>query len=193
MTLSLPISMPSQPISVRTNPNRELIQQCLVGDARAQQVFFETHYRMVLGITSRYAVDRQQAKDFLNQTFLKAFTSLDQFRGDGEIGGWLRKICVNVCLGQLRTRRNQPYAELPASATEETEAPIALQQLALEDLVALIQQLPPVPRAVFNLTAVEGFSHREAGRRLGLTEATSRYHLRQARLRLQAALKKVNR
>lgn len=193
MTLSLPISLPSQPVNERANPNRELIRRCLAGDVRAQQLFFETHYRMVLGVTSRYALDRQQAKDFLNQTFLKAFSSLDQFRGEGEIGGWLRKICVNVCLGQLRTRRNQPYAELPASATEEAEAPLALQQLALEDLVALIQKLPPVPRAVFNLTAVEGFSHKEAGRRIGITEATSRYHLRQARLRLQATLKKVNR
>jgi len=192
MSLSIPLSVPSQPANVRANPDRELILRCQAGDVRAQQIFFETHYRLILGITSRYALDRQQAKDFLNQTFLKAFTCLDQFRGEGEIGGWLRKICVNVCLGQLRTRRNQPYAELPASATEKTEAPLALQQLALEDLVALIQKLPPVPRAVFNLTAVEGFSHREAGRRLGITEATSRYHLRQARLRLQASLKKTN-
>lgn len=193
MSLSLPISLPSQPVNVRANPHGELIQQCLAGDVRAQRLFFETHYRLVLGITSRYALDQQQAKDFLNQTFLKAFSSLDQFRGEGEMGGWLRKICVSICLSQLRTRRNQPYAELPASTTEEVEAPLALQQLALEDLVALIQQLPPVPRAVFNLTAVEGLSHKEAGRRIGITEATSRYHLRQARLRLQAALKKINR
>jgi RNA polymerase sigma-70 factor (ECF subfamily) len=193
MPLSLPISLPSQSASKLAHPTRELIRRCLANDVRAQRTFFETHYRLVMGITSRYALDQQQAKDFLNQTFLKAFSSLDQFRGDGEIGGWLRTICVNVCLGQLRTRRYQPYAELPASATEVAEAPLALQQLALEDLVTLIQQLPPVPRAVFNLTAVEGFSHKEAGLRLGISEVTSRYHLRQARLRLQNALKNLNR
>lgn len=193
MPLSLPISLPSQSAGARMNPTREIIRRCLANDVRAQRIFFETHYRMVLGITSRYALDRQQAKDFLNQTFLKAFSSLDQFRGEGDIGGWLRTICVNVCLSQLRTRRNQPYAELPDSVTEEAEAPLALQQLACEDLVALIQQLPAVPRAVFNLTAVEGFSHKEAGRRLGISEVTSRYHLRQARLRLQEALKNLNR
>ena len=67
-----------------------------------------------------------------------------------------------------------------------------LQKLAVEDLVALIRQLPEVPRTIFNLTAVEGYSHREAAAQLGIEEATSRYHLRQARLRLQAAVNKLN-
>jgi RNA polymerase sigma-70 factor (ECF subfamily) len=171
----------------------DLVRSCLAGDARAQRLFFEQHHSLILGITSRYAVDQQQAKDFLNQTFFKAFRSLDQFRGEGEIGGWLRTVCVNVCLAQLRTRRNQPYAELPAMEQERSEAPVALRQLAMEDLVNLIQQLPPVPRAVFNLTAVEGMSHKDAALRLGMKEATSRYHLRQARLRLQAAVNNQNR
>lgn len=172
---------------------RELVRRCLAGDDRAQRAFYEKYYRLVLGITSRYAVDQQQARDFLNQVFHKAFGNLHQFRGEGEVGGWLRTIAVNVCLAQLRIRRNESYAELPDSERERAEAPLALQQLAVEDLVALIQQLPPVPRTVFNLTAVEGLSHREAARRLGIQEATSRYHLRQARLRLQAAVNKLNR
>lgn len=193
MSLTLPISMNHEKVYGSVPAQPDLIRRCLAGDVRAQQTFFEQHYGLILGITSRYAVDQQQAKDFLNQTFFKAFRSLDQFRGDGEIGGWLRTVCVNVCLGQLRTRRNQPYAELPVMEQERAEAPSALRELALEDLVNLIQQLPPVPRAVFNLTAVEGMSHKEAALRLGMKEATSRYHLRQARLRLQAAVNHQNR
>ena len=191
MSLSLPISLNGKATTVRTSPQEDLIRRCLAKDARAQREFFDTHYRLILGITSRYAVDQQQARDFLNRTFMKAFSSLAQFRGEGEIAGWLRVICVNVCLGQIRTRRNQPYAELPDKETA-LAPPKALQQLAVEDLVKLIQQLPPVPRAVFNLTAVEGLTHREAGLRLGINEATSRYHLRQARIRLQEAVNHLN-
>lgn len=194
MALTLSLRRNATPAPERTADDvTELIRRCTAGEARAQRVFYDRYYRLVLGVTSRYAVDQQQARDYLNQAFLKALASLNQFRGESELGGWLRKIAVNVCLTQLRIRRNESYAELPDSERERAETPRALQQLALEDLVRLIQQLPAVPRAVFNLTAVEGLSHKEAARRLGIKEATSRYHLRQARLRLQAALKNLNR
>lgn len=190
--MSLPLSMDVKPAAVRAAPGGELIKRCLEQDPRAQREFFDIHYGMVLGITSRYALDDQQARDYLNRTFLKAFSALAQFRGEGDIGGWLRMITVNVCLGQIRTKRNQSYAELPVTETE-FQSPRALQQLAMEDLINLIQQLPPVPRAVFNLTTVEGMSHRDVARRLGIKETNSRYHLRQARLRLQAAINHQNR
>jgi RNA polymerase sigma factor (sigma-70 family) len=188
MSMSLPLSLEAKPAAVRASPGEELINRCLEQDPRAQREFFDTYYRMVLGITSRYALDDQQARDFLSRTFLQAFNALAQFRGEGEIGGWLRMITVNVCLGQLRTKRNQSYAELPETETE-SQSPSALQQLAMEDLISLIQQLPPV----FNLTAVEGMSHRDVALRLGISETNSRYHLRQARLWLQAAVNHQNR
>lgn len=192
MSISFPLSLDAKPTAVRATSEEELISRCLDQDPRAQREFFDTYYRMVLGITSRYALDDQQARDFLSRTFLKAFSALEQFRGDGEIGAWLRMISVNVCLGQIRTKRNQSYAELPEIETG-FQSPEALHQLAMEDLVRLIQQLPPIPRAVFNLTAVEGMSHREVALRLGIKETNSRYHLRQARLRLQAAINHQNR
>lgn len=192
MPISLNLSFPQERLLAGTNSGTDLLARCIKGEVRAQREFYEAHYRLVLGITSRYALDQQQAKDFLNQTFLTVFRSLDKFRHDGEIGAWIRKICVNVCLGQLRIRRNQSYAELPASNNERSSSPVALQKLAVEDLVALIRELPEVPRTIFNLTAVEGYSHREAAAQLGIEEATSRYHLRQARLRLQAAVNKLN-
>lgn len=192
MHISLDLRLANDRLLTSIDAGGELLQRCIAGDARAQKEFYQSHYRLVLGITTRYAVDKQQAIDFLNRTFLTVFKSLEKFRNDGEIGGWIRKICVNICLGQLRIRRNQPYAELPMSETQRSSSPVALQKLAVEDLIALIRKLPEVPRTVFNLTAVEGFSHREVARRLGIEEATSRYHLRQARLRLQAAVNKLN-
>ncbi len=192
MPVSLNLSLPQQRLLAGTDPGADLLARCVKGDVRAQKAFYEQHYSLVLGITSRYALDQQQARDFLNQTFLAVFKSLDKFRNEGEIGAWIRRISVNVCLGQLRIRRNQSYAELPESNSNRSADPAALQKLAVEDLIALIRQLPEVPRTVFNLTAVEGYSHREAAAHLGIEEATSRYHLRQARLRLQAAVNKLN-
>lgn len=192
--MSVSVSLPAHAVSSARPVDTEatLLDRCQRGDARAQREFYESHYRMVLGIALRYAVDEPQARDWLNQTFLTAFKRLGQFRREGPVAAWLRTISVNVCLAQLRIRRNQSYAELPTRESGRHVAPPqALQSLAVEDLVALIQQLPPVPRAVFNLTAVEGFSHREAATRLGITETTSRYHLRQARIRLQAAVTKL--
>ena len=197
MAITLPLDAsappPARVVSIGAEATEgALIEACLTGDERARRIFYERHYRMVLGVALRYAVDEPQARDYLNRTFLTAFKRLDQFRGEGAVAAWLRTICVNVCLGQLRIRRNQSYAELPDAGKEKSAPPRALQELAAEDLIALIQQLPPVPRAVFNLTAVEGMSHKQAGLRLGITETTSRYHLRQARLRLQAAVTKLN-
>ena len=192
MPISLNLSLPQERLLSSTNDGADLIARCISGDVRAQREFYEVHYRLVLGITSRYALDQQQARDFLNQTFLTVFRSLDKFRHEGEISAWIRRICINVCLGQLRIRRNQSYAELPANSDERYASPVALQKLAVEDLVRLVRELPEVPRTIFNLTAVEGYSHREAAAQLGIEEATSRYHLRQARLRLQAAVKKLN-
>ena len=192
MPVSLNLAAPQRRVLSTDAGTEGLLERCRAGEERAQREFYEQHYRMVLGITSRYALDQQQAVDYLNRTFLIVFRSLDQYRREGELGGWIRKICVNVCLGQLKIRRNQAYAELPASETSRSADPAALSRLALEDLVALIRQLPEVPRTVFNLVAVEGYSHREAAQQLGMEEATSRYHLRQARLRLQAAVNRLN-
>ena len=191
MSVSITLRVAREQVLAAADAGDDLLSRCVAGDERAQRIFYEKHYRLILGITSRYAVDAQQATDFLNRTFLAAFRSLEKFRNEGEVGAWLRKICVNVCLGQLRIRRNQSYAELPVTETTRSEGPEALSQLAVEDLVALIRQLPEVPRTVFNLTAVEGYSHREVAARLGIEEATSRYHLRQARIRLQAAVTKL--
>jgi len=192
MSVSLNLIVPQDRLLSGSDATVELLARCRAGETRAQKEFYNAHYRLVLGITSRYSLDQQQAVDFLNRTFLTVFRSLDKYRGEGEVGAWVRKICVNVCLGQLRIRRNQSYAELPAQERERCAAPSALHHLAVEDLVALIRQLPEVPRTVFNLTAVEGYSHREVAKRLGIEEATSRYHLRQARIRLQAAVHHLN-
>lgn len=188
LSLSIPLAANNQP-SVSTE--RLLINRCLAGDARAERMLYDKYYRMLLGITNRYALDQQQAVDFLNRSFLTIFKNLKQYRGDGSLAGWVKTICINECLSQLRIKRNQSYAEIP-DHHEESINPAALCALQMEDLVKLIQTLPPVPRAVFNLTAVEGFSHAEVARRLGIKENNSRYHLRQARLQLQAALEKMN-
>ncbi|OAV45520.1 RNA polymerase sigma factor [Lewinella sp. 4G2] len=170
--------------------DEDLVSRCLAGDARAERLFYDTFFPVVLGVTSRYALDQQQAVDYLNRTFVTAFKNLQQFRGDGSLRGWLKAIAVNECLSQLRIKRNHAYAELPVDNTAAID-PAALQTLGVEDLLVLVRRLPEVPRTVFNLVGVEGFSHAEVAKKLNITETNSRYHLRQARLQLQAAVTKL--
>ena len=190
MNTSLTILLANN-IKPTVSAERALIDRCLAGDSRAERSFYEQFHRLVLGTTSRYALDQQQAVDYLNRTFLTVFKNLKQYRGEGSLAGWIKTICINECLSQLRIRRNQSYNEIP-DHHEESVDPAALNKLQMEDLICIIQTLPPVPRAVFNLTAVEGFSHAEVAKRLGIKENNSRYHLRQARLQLQQALRKMN-
>lgn len=188
ISLSIPLTNYTHP---SLSAEQELINGCLAGEARAERLFYDKFYRMVLGVTSRYALDQQQAVDYLNRTFLTIFRNLRQYRGEGSLSAWIKSVCINECLSQLRIKRNQSYAEIP-DHNEASVNPAALCSLQMEDLVRLIQTLPIVPRTVFNLTAVEGFSHAEVAKKLGIKENNSRYHLRQARLQLQAALKKMN-
>ena len=188
----IPISLARHtPPFESSSAEEELVSRCLAGDAKAERLFYDKHYSAVLGVTSRYALDQQQAVDFLNRTFITAFKNLSQFRGEGSLVGWVKAIASNECLSQLRIKRNQSYDELP-DHDEASIDPSALQSLNMQDLVRLIQRLPIVPRTVFNMSAVEGYSHAEVAARLGITETNSRYHLRQARLQLQAAVTKMN-
>ena len=119
---------------------------------------------------------------------------LQQYNNKGPFGAWLRRITVNVCIDELRRSKALKHRKPKAGLVEQTlpVSPAVLERLALADLVALIQQLPVMPRTVFNLYAVEGYSHAEIAQRLKLSQANSRYFFRRSRLLLQALLQNQN-
>ena len=167
----------------------ELIAGCCADDRRAQQVFYERYAPQMLGVCMRYASDRDEARDILNQAFLKIFQHLPRYRTTGSLGGWMARIVMNTAIDHIRslkTYRQKVGFELTHDPGVRSQAD---QGMRTEDIYRLLQKLPPASRNVFSLYVIDGYKHREIGELLGIDEATSRWHLAQARKALQAALR----
>ena len=158
------------------------MQLCLRDDARAQKQFYERFAGRMLGVCYRYAGNRHEAEDLLQEGFIRAFHHLKDFRGEGSLEGWLRRIMVTTALNFLKREKHlREQEELNHAAEETHEALDILKQLESQEVMKLIQQLSPGYRAVLNMFAIEGFSHKEIGEILGINESTSRSQFTRAR------------
>lgn len=159
-----------------------LIDPCRRGDRQAQEAFYRLLAPMVFGVCRRYLPDVADAEDALIQAMHKALTGLDTLKDERTLLGWIRRIAVNECLMILRKRRLdlQPETEL----TLPDSGPDAQHRLQAEEVLALLDRLPPGYRTVFNLYVLEGYTHREIGDLLGISLNTSKSQLIQARKRL---------
>lgn len=170
---------------------KQLIAGCLKGEQTAWKALYEAYSGRMLGICLRYVADLEVARDVMQDGFVKVFSSLDKFRGDGPLGAWIRKIFVNESLEYLRRTRTLRHEtiSLDDAVFSPAEEAAALSNLSADDLMAMVRQLPPSLRTVFNLQVVEGYSHREIAAMLHIEESTSRAHYMRARRWLQ---KKMN-
>ena len=169
-----------------------LLAACRRGESAAQHRLYQKLSYLLMGVCLRYCPNRAEAEDALQNTFVKIFTRLDQFRGQGPFEAWARRIAVTTSLHALEQhhmRHPGPSMDLDGEATEQpSTAPSALDNLATADLLALLARLPPGYRAVLNLYAVEGYSHQEIGELLGIAEGTSKSQLARARRLLETRL-----
>jgi RNA polymerase sigma-70 factor (ECF subfamily) len=141
----------------------------------------------------RYVGDRETAEDVLQDGFVTLFTHLNDYKGDGSFEGWARKIFVNTALMSLRKKDALKMSDdLDAARGLKAETVSQMQNLGYKELMSLITELPPGFRTVFNLYAIEGFSHKEIGEMLGISESTSRTQLSRARIWLQNRIKEKN-
>lgn len=160
----------------------KLVQDCLRKDAAAQKALYERFCGPMLGICYRYTKSMSDAEDVLQEGFIKAFQNLAQYRGNGELGAWLRRIMVTTALNYLKkaVRYQTEFVfdndQLHPVSTDNPEVSLHAKELA-----ALIRQLPLGYQTIFNLHAVEGFSHVEIGSMLGIHEGTSRSQYARAR------------
>lgn len=170
-----------------TLTDEELIVGCLRNEAACQKELFDRYAGRLLGVCHRYARNKSDAEDILQDAFIKIFDKLGQFRGQGSFEGWMRRIAVNTALKKYSlTRYSKETAGLDTSEnfdyrTEET----VHAQLSEKDLVALINKLPDGYRLIFNLYVIEGYQHEEIARMLNIQPGTSRSQLVKARLMLQ--------
>ena len=139
----------------------------------------------------RYVGDRSLAEDILQEGFITLFTRLKSYKGEGSFEGWARRIFVTTALMSLRKKDALRMSEdLEAARGLKTETSSQVQNIGYKELMELIMTLPPGFRTVFNMYAIEGYSHKEIADMLGITETTSRTQLSRARIWLQEKIKK---
>lgn len=169
----------------------ELIEACRRNDRTAQKALFDRMAPKMLSVCRRYVRDRMEAEDILVVSFTKVFERIGQFKGDGSFEGWVRRIVVNESLTFLRKNKNM-YLETDLEAADrETKGTVLETDLEAEDLMKLIHELPAGYRMVFNLYAIDGFSHKEIAEQIGITESTSKSQLSRARTHLQARVEQM--
>ena len=168
------------------------IRACREGDAAAQRQVYEKYARRMLGVCIRYASSQFDAEEMLINGFLKVFDRIGQFRGEGSFEGWIRKIMVNEALTYLRRNKNGFLETNLEKADREPYNDAVSGQLEAEDLLRVIQRLPIGYKTVFNLYAIEGYSHQEIASTLGISESTSKSQLCRARALLQECITREN-
>ncbi|MGC1242128.1 MAG: sigma-70 family RNA polymerase sigma factor [Chryseosolibacter sp.] len=167
----------------------DLIGRCRKGDQQAQQQLFDLYSPKMYGICSRYVRNTMQAEDILVMSFAKVFERINQFKGEGSFEGWIRRITVNEALTCLRRNRTMMLAETDLEkADREPDYNGLSDHLEEEDLLQMIDKLPPGYRIVFNMYAIDGYSHKEIAEQLGISENTSKSQLSRARIFLQKLL-----
>lgn len=169
------------------------VQDCHKGSTRAQHKLFKYFYGAAMGICMRYAGSTDEAADMLNEGFLKVFSNLDRYENSGSFEAWLKRVVCNAALDYRRRYDKKvelvDIDEVQDSHLSDYNVNDAISNISSNEIVGLIQQLPPVTRTVFNMFLFEGFSHREIAQQLNITESTSAWHVNNARCRLKEALK----
>ena len=165
--------------------DQEIFEGCISGNRHAQEALYSFFAPKMFGICLRYASDYHNAEDILQEGFIKVLNNLDRFRGDGSFKGWMKRIFINTSIEYYRKSLNIKKMVELEKAPEPAYDRQAFTQLATADLLKLVQKLPTGYRTVFNLYAIEGFTHREIGEMLGISEGTSKSQLARARETLQ--------
>ena len=177
---------------MKESPDLKLIESCIKGDRAAQKVIYAGLAPRMFPVCIRYVGDRELAQDILQDGFVTLFTRLDTYKGEGSFEGWARKIFVTTALMELRKKDALKMSEdLETVKGMKTETTTQLQNIGYKDLMKVITQLPTGFRTVFNMYAIEGYSHKEIGEILGISETTSRTQLSRARIWLQNKLKEI--
>jgi len=163
----------------------QLIGGCIRKDRGSQKMLYKAFYGFSMGICLRYANNREEAAEVMNQGFFKVFTRIDTYDTTRPFKAWLGKIMTNVSIDYYRANLKMAYAEDLDKAENITDGELPDRKLNYEDLLAMVQKLPNAYRTVFNLYAIEGYTHEEIGEMLDISSGTSKSNLHKARQKLK--------
>lgn len=170
----------------------ELIEGCMKEDRRFQKELYDRYASKMMAVCYRYCKNREEAQDVLHEGFIKAIKNLHKFEGKGSFEGWVRRIMVNTALESFRKNKHLAVVEDIENASEHQVESKALDTMSANELLHLISMLPAGFKIVFNLYAIEGFSHKEISDQLGISVGTSKSQLSRARVALQGMVKGID-
>ena len=170
---------------------KKLIQSCIKEDKAAQRALYEQFSPKMYYICLRYARHEMEAQDMLQDGFVKVFDHIGKFKFEGSSEGWVRRIMVNTALNYCRKRSFKEEVIGLEDYQDQVVSSKAISKLSEQELLQLIQQLPDGYRMVFNLYVIEGYSHKEIGDKLGISESTSRSQLAKSRKWMQNEVTKL--
>jgi RNA polymerase sigma-70 factor (ECF subfamily) len=177
-------------ISIIGLDQEQLIKGCIEGKSKAQHDLYKLFADEMFGVCLYYSPDHAMAEDTLHEGFIKVFQNLKGFKGEGSLKGWVRRIMINTALEKFRKKGplyvldNEDYEDV-----EDIDRESIISNISADDLIGLIQELTPQYRMVFNLYALEGFSHKEIAQKMNISEGTSKSNLARARMVLQKKVK----
>jgi RNA polymerase sigma-70 factor (ECF subfamily) len=166
----------------------QIAEQCKKGNRQAQKALYEQFAPQLFAVCLRYCKNRMEAEDLLHEGFIKIFDKIEQFRGEGTINAWLRKIMVNTVLDELRNKQNFLYVDDTetvvrniADTNEDNEDNNKIYDIDVNQVFELVKQMPQQYKLVFNLYVVENYSHEKIASKLGISINTSKSNLSRAR------------
>jgi RNA polymerase sigma-70 factor (ECF subfamily) len=169
----------------------QLVKECLKGNPKAQKTLFDRFAPKMFVVCLRYFKQRSQAEDALQDALIKVFVKLSEFKNEGVLEGWVRRIVVNTCLDHIRKNlKFQADVSMGDVEYKIEQQEFTFENLMANDLMKLIQTMPEGYKVVFNLFAIEGYSHQEIAATLGISESTSKSQYLRARGYLKARIEK---
>ncbi len=168
-----------------------LLTECIRKDPRAEHELYRTLYPMMMSICSRYEHNRLDASARMNEGFLKVLMNLEKRRPEVPFEAWVRRIMINTVIDNYRKeheRKTMERMDIPMDAHVGTEVNEYLRSMEADAFAELLGHVPAMSRKVFNLFAIDGFSHAEISTMLGISAGTSKWHVSHARQKLQSAI-----
>jgi RNA polymerase sigma factor (sigma-70 family) len=173
--------------------DQQIIEGCAKHDRKAQRVLYDKYSRLLLGVCMRYATDKSEAEDILQDSFLKIFFNIKEYSGTGSFIGWLRKVTVNTAITHYHKNLKFRYhVEIEEYVSAETGVTSFEEDFyTSEELFSVLNELPAGYRMVFNLYAIEGYKHKEIAEILGIDTNTSKSQYSRAKAVLREKLEKI--
>ena len=179
------------PLRLNNHTEKDLIALCIEGDNYSCKQLFDLYSGKMMAICYRFARDRNEADDIMQEGFVRVFNKLHLYSGEGSLEAWMRRVIINTAIKyKKRNITKHSYTELDNIHPLDT-TPSVLDDISKNEIIELVQSLPDGYRVVFSLNVIEGYSHKEIADRLGIGESTSRSQLVKARALLRNKLNKL--